>query len=139
MCLRLNSWTKWVDVIKILTTKTSSGLDFKDALLNGQEGGIRRFSSEVEDENVALTSFLPRETETVDDNSCEGRMGKILAKLLEKGASERGLEVETLIKGVDPNDSMGSGGKGKFGMLASGTETTESVKVRRDSLRKGRL
>ena len=53
-------------------------------------------------------------------------MGKILAKLLETGASERGLEVETLIKRVDPNGSLGGGGKGKLGTLASGTETTEA-------------
>ena len=66
-------------------------------------------------------------------------MGKILAQLLKTGTSERGLEVETLIKGVDPNGSLCSGGKGKLGMLTSGTETTESVKVRGDSLRKGRL
>ena len=56
-------------------------------------------------------------------------MGKILAKLLETGASERGLEVETLIKRVDPNGSLGGGGKGKLGTLASGTETTECASV----------
>ena len=95
-------------------------------------------SSKIEDENIALTSFLPSETETVDNNSCEG--GKIMAKLPEAGTSERGVEVvETLIKGVDLNGGLDSGGKGRLDTLASGMETTESMKVRKASLRKGRL
>ena len=85
-------------------------------------------SSKIEDENIALTSFLPSETETVDNNSCEG--GKIMAKLPEAGTSERGVEAE----GGHLN-----GEKGKLGTLASGAEGTENAKVRRDSLRKGRL
>ena len=90
-------------------------------------------SSKIEDENIALTSFLPSETETVDNNSCEG--GKIMAKLPEAGTRERGAEVvETLIKGVDLNGGLDGGGKGRLGTLASGMETTESTKVRKASL-----
>ena len=82
---------------------------------------------EVVDETVIeiLTSLLPSETETVDDNSCVGGIQKI-----EAGTSERGVEAE----GVHLN-----GEKGKLGTLASGAEGTENAKVRRDSLRKGRL
>ena len=59
-------------VIEILTTKvsvTSGGLDFEDTLLDGQEGNIESSSSEIEDEDVALTNGL---IETVGDSSSSG-------------------------------------------------------------------
>ena len=52
-------------VIEILTTKvsvTSGGLDFEDTLLDGQEGNIESSSSEIEDEDIALTDSLLIET-----------------------------------------------------------------------------
>ena len=64
---------------------------------------------------------------------------EVLAELLETGTSERGVEIDTLIKGVDLNGGLDGGGKGRLDTLASGMETTESMKVRKASLRKGRL
>jgi hypothetical protein len=43
-------------VVKVLTTEmgvTGSGLDFEDALLNGQQGHIESTTSKIEDEDVA--------------------------------------------------------------------------------------
>ena len=60
-------------VIEILTTKvnvTSGGLDFEDTFpVDGQEGNIESSSSEIEDEDVALTNGL---IETVGDSSSSG-------------------------------------------------------------------
>jgi len=52
-------------VVEILTTQmsvTSSGLHLEDTLLNGQEGDIEGSSSQIEDEDVALTLNLLVET-----------------------------------------------------------------------------
>jgi len=50
-------------VVEIFTTKVSvasSGLDFEDAFLNGEERDIEGASTKVEDEDVALPHFLSR-------------------------------------------------------------------------------
>ena len=52
-------------VVEILSSQvgvTSGGLDLEDTLLNGQEGDIESSTSEIEDENVALTLDLLVET-----------------------------------------------------------------------------
>ena len=52
-------------VVEILTTQmgvTSGGLDLEDTLLDGQEGNIESSSSQIEDEDVALTLNLLVET-----------------------------------------------------------------------------
>lgn len=60
-------------VVKVLTTQvsvTGSGLDFEDTLFDGQEGDIEGTTTEIEDENVALTVGLL--VETVGNSSSSG-------------------------------------------------------------------
>ena len=60
-------------VIEILTTKvsvTSGGLDLEDTLLDGQERDIEGTSTEIENEDVALTGGLL--VETVGDGGRRG-------------------------------------------------------------------
>ena len=60
-------------VVEVLTTQvsvTSSGLDLEDTLLNGQERDIESTTTEIEDEDVALTLGLL--VETVGDGSSGG-------------------------------------------------------------------
>jgi len=64
-------------------------------------------------------------------NWFESTTEEVLAKLLETGTSERGIEINTLIERVDLNRSLGSGREGTLGPLASGTETTNGTRVTR--------
>lgn len=60
-------------VVEVLTTQvsvTSGGLDLKDTFLNGQEGDIECTTTQVEDEDVALTLGLL--VKTVGDGSSGG-------------------------------------------------------------------
>jgi len=60
-------------VVKVLTTQvsiTGSGLDLEDALLDGQERDIEGTTTQVEDEDVALTLGLL--VKTVGDGSGGG-------------------------------------------------------------------
>ena len=60
-------------VVEVLTTQVSvsgSGLDLENTLLNGQEGDIEGTTTQVEDEDVALTLGLL--VKTVGDSSGGG-------------------------------------------------------------------
>ena len=60
-------------VVEVLTTQvgvSGSGLDLEDTLLNGQEGNIEGTTTQVEDEDVALTLGLL--VKTVGDGSGGG-------------------------------------------------------------------
>ena len=57
---------------------------------------------------------------------------EILAKFLETGASKRGIEVNTLEKRVDFNRGLSSRRKSALGTFASGAQTTNSTRIRRE-------
>jgi hypothetical protein len=59
----------------------------------------------------------------------EGGAEEILAKFLETGTGERGVEVDTLVERVDFDGGLGGGGEGTLGTLAGGTETADSTRV----------
>ena len=63
-------------------------------------------------------------------NRLESAAKEILAKLLEAGTGEGGVEVDALEERVDFDRGLGGGGERTLGTLASGTETTESTWVR---------
>ncbi len=55
--------------------------------------------------------------------------GRVLAKLLETGTGDGGVEVDALEERVDLDRGLGGGGEGTLGTLASSAETTESTGV----------
>ena len=57
---------------------------------------------------------------------------EILAKFLETGTSKRGIEVNTLEKRVDFNRGLSSRRKSALGTFASGAQTTNSTRIRRE-------
>ena len=60
-------------VVEVLTTQvsvTGSGLDLEDTLLDGEQGNIESTTTQVEDEDVALTLGLL--VETVGDGGSGG-------------------------------------------------------------------
>ena len=86
-------------VVKVFTTKvsvTSGGLDFEDSLLNGQERNIEGTTTQVEDEDVALTlgllvktvgnggsSGLVDDTEDVETSNETGVLGGLTLGVVE--------------------------------------------------------
>ena len=58
-----------------------------------------------------------------------GAAEEVLAKLLETGTGDGGVEVNTLEEGVDLDGGLGSGREGTLGTLASGAETTEGTSL----------
>ena len=88
-------------VVEILTTKvsiTGSGLDLKDALLDGQEGNIECTTTKIEDEDVALTlnllvkavgdgssGGLVNDTENVEASDETGVLGSLTLRVVEVG------------------------------------------------------
>jgi hypothetical protein len=68
----------------------------------------------------------------VAEDTLDGLHGgteEVLAKLLETGTGDGGVEVDTLVKGVDLDRGLGRGGKGALGTLASSAQTTQSTGV----------
>lgn len=86
-------------VVEVFTTQvsvTSGRLDLEDTLLNGQEGDIKGTTSQVEDENVALTlgllvktvgngggSGLVDDTENVEASDETGILGSLALRVVE--------------------------------------------------------
>jgi len=88
-------------VVEVLTTQvsvTSSGLDLEDTLLDGQEGNIEGTTTQIEDEDVALTllllvktignggsSGLVDDTEDVQTGNETGVLGSLTLRVVEVG------------------------------------------------------
>ena len=66
----------------------------------------------------------------------ESRAEEVLAQLLEASTGEGRVEVDTLEERVDLDRRLGGGREGTLGTLASGTETTESTRVRGEICKK---
>ena len=66
----------------------------------------------------------------------ESASEEILAQLLETGTGEGSVEVDTLEERVDLDRRLGGGRESTLGTLASGTETTESTRVRGEICKK---
>jgi hypothetical protein len=58
-----------------------------------------------------------------------GRSEEILAKFLETGTGDRGVEVDTLEERVDFDGGLGGGRQGTLSTLACSAETTESTSI----------
>jgi hypothetical protein len=54
---------------------------------------------------------------------------KVAAKLLESGAGNGGIEIDTVVQRVDFDRGLRSGGKGTLGAFAGGSETMECTRV----------
>ncbi len=59
-----------------------------------------------------------------------GGAEEVLAKLLEPGTRDRGVEVNAVEEGVDFDGGLCGGGQGSLCPLAGGSETTKSTGVR---------
>lgn len=93
-------------------------------LLNtGDTGGT---ADEDDLVDLRLVDFSIRK-DAVD--GLEGRAEEILAQLLEAGASDRGVEVDTLEQGVDLNGRLGGRRQGALGALASSAKTAQGADV----------
>jgi hypothetical protein len=98
--------------VKVLTTQvsvTSGGLDFEDTVFNGQEGHIESTTSEIEDENVALTGGLL--VQTISD----GGGGRLVDDTLDGETSDGsgvlgGLTLAVVEVGGDGDDGRLDGG-----------------------------
>ncbi len=62
-------------------------------------------------------------------NRLECASEQVLAQLLETGASEGSVEIDTLEKGIDLDGSLGSGRESALSAFTSGSETPESTGV----------
>jgi hypothetical protein len=90
-------------VVEVLTTKvsvTSGGLNLEDALLNGQEGNIEGTTTQIEDQDVALTlsllvktvgdsggSRLVNDTEDVQTGNQTGVLGSLTLRVVKVGGN----------------------------------------------------
>jgi hypothetical protein len=88
-------------VVEILTTQvsvTSGGLDLEDTLLNGQKGDIESTTTQIEDQDVALTlgllvktvgdsgsGGLVDDTENVETGDETGVLGSLTLRVVEVG------------------------------------------------------
>ena len=62
-------------VVKVLTTQVgvaSSGLDLKNALLDGEQGNIEGTATKVENENIALADGLSLLVQAIGNGCCCG-------------------------------------------------------------------
>lgn len=98
-------------VVEVLTTQvgvTSSGLDLEDTLLDGQEGDIEGTTTQVEDQDIALTLGLL--VETVGDGGGSGLVDD--TQDVQTGNETGvlgGLTLGVVEVGGDSDDSVGDG------------------------------
>ena len=112
--------------------------------LIGVDGLARLLAvEEVGDELLDLrdTSGTTDEDDLVDgglvdlgvaEDTLDGLHGgaeEVLAELLETGTGNAGVEINTLVKGVDLDGGLGGGRKSALGPLASGAEAAESTSI----------
>lgn len=62
-------------------------------------------------------------------NGLQGGAEQVLAKLLEASTGDGGVEVDTLIQGVDLDGGLSRGGESALGTLTSSAETAQSTGV----------
>jgi hypothetical protein len=68
----------------------------------------------------------------VTEDALDGLHGgaeEVLAELFETSTGDRGIEVDTLVQGVNLDRGLSRRGKSALGTLASSAETTESTSV----------